>query len=251
MNSCLYVGTLRHRRHTPVPHAFRYRLFMCCIDLAELDVVFANRWLWSTKRPALAWLRRSDYLGDPTVPLDLEVRALVERETGQRPRGPVRLLTHLRMFGHGFNPVSFYYCYDQSGSKIDAIVAEITNTPWGERHAYVLSPNEHAAAGDRLHFQFDKCFHVSPFMPMDMAYDWRFTVPGEHLAVFMKNQQADKRVFDATLNLERRAMSGANLALALLRFPWLTVQVVIAIYWQAMRLWFKRVPRFDHPSPGT
>ena len=138
MQSCLYLGSLRHRRHAPRPHAFRYRVFMTYLDLGELDEVFRGRWLWSTRRPALAWMRRADYLGDPAVPLDEAVRERVARETGERPRGPIRLLTHLRMLGACFNPVSFYYCFDQAGERVETIVAEITNTPWNERHAYVL-----------------------------------------------------------------------------------------------------------------
>ena len=138
MQSCLYNGWVRHRRFAPRAHAFRYRLFMAYLDLTELDHVFRGRWFWSTRRPALAWFRRADYLGNPSVPLDQAVRDAVERDTGMRPRGPIRLLTHLRYFGHGFNPVSFYYCFDPADTRVETIVAEITNTPWAERHAYVL-----------------------------------------------------------------------------------------------------------------
>lgn len=158
MHSCLYDGWVRHRRFAPRAHAFRYRLFMAYLDLTELDRVFRGRWFWSTRRPALAWFRRADYLGDPSVPLDQAVRDCVERNTGVRPRGPIRLLTHLRYFGYVFNPVSFYYCFDTADTRVETIVAEITNTPWGERHAYVLS-----ARGEQpLRFRFGKAFHVSP-----------------------------------------------------------------------------------------
>ncbi|MEI2421818.1 DUF1365 family protein, partial [Arthrospira platensis SPKY2] len=106
---------------------------MVCLDLAELDTVFRGRWLWSTQRPALAWLRREDHLGDPAHSLDESVRRLVAERTGRRPAGPIRLLAHLRYFGHCFNPVSFYYCYDAAGERVETIVAEVNNTPWGER----------------------------------------------------------------------------------------------------------------------
>lgn len=251
LQSCLYFGTLRHRRFAPRPHAFRYRLYMTWLDLSELDEVFRGRWLWSARRPALAWLRRADYLGDPAVSLDQAVRERVALATGRRPAGPVRLLTHLRTFGHCFNPVSFYYCYDAAARQVETIVAEITNTPWNERHAYVLPTGSDGGSGrnDRpMRFRFGKSFHVSPFMAMDIEYDWRLTVPGERLGVHMVNRRDGEKLFDATLSLERRELSGANLAGALLRYPFATVEVMRAIYWQAFRLWLKRVPLHIHPA---
>lgn len=242
MHSALYTGSLRHRRFAPRPLEFRYPLFMAWLDLAELDEVFRDRWFWSVRRPALAWFRRGDYLGDSALPLEQAVRDLVARETGVRPAGPIRLLTHLRMFGHCFNPVSFYYCYDAAGGKVETIVAEITNTPWNERHAYVLP-----AHGRELRFRFGKAFHVSPFMPMALQYDWRFGDPGARLAVHMRNLEGNAKVFDATLDLERREIGAATLAGALARFPLITLQVVAAIYWQAFRLWTRRTPFYAHP----
>lgn len=244
MYSCLYEGWVRHRRYVPRAHAFRYRLFMLYLDLDELDTVFRGRWLWSTRRPALAWFRRADYLGDARVPLKQAVLDRVEQATGRRPRGPVRLLAHLRYFGYCMNPVSFYYCFDKAGARVDTVVAEITNTPWGECHAYVLpvDPGQHV-----MHFRFDKRFHVSPFMPMDLNYDWRFTEPREYLRVRMQNRRDGAPLFDATLVLEQRALSGAALARALLRFPLMTVTVIAGIYWEALRLFLKRVPIHTHP----
>ena len=254
LNSCLYVGRVRHRRFTPVPHAFGYRLFMVYLDLAELDRVFAGRWLWSTRRPAPAWFRRGDHLGAADVPLDTAVRELVEARTGARPRGPIRLLTHLRYLGYCFNPVSFYYCYDEQGEHVVNIVAEVNNTPWGERHVYVLGDCDGGTATERRH-GLRKQFHVSPFMPMDMDYDWRFGAPGERLAVHMQNFRGGQRVFDASLSLRRRPIGAASLAATLARQPLMTARVVTAIYFQALRLVLKRVPVHDHPrladNPGT
>ena len=248
MHSALYTGRLRHRRFAPREHRFSYRLFMMYVDLAEVDEIFRGRWLWSAQRPALAWLRRADYLGDPALPLDTAVRDLVATQTGVRPSGPVRMLTHLRYFGVGFNPVTFYYCFDAADTRVESIVAEITNTPWNERHAYVLNDAVAEALPRVLRYRFAKEFHVSPFMPMEMHYDWRFGVPGKHLAVNMQNVQHGERVFDATLDLTRREISAGSLAHALIAFPCMTATVIAGIYMQAIKLWFKRIPFHAHPS---
>ena len=251
MHSALYIGRLRHRRFAPREHRFNYRLFMMYVDLAELDEVFRGRWLWSARRPALAWLRRADYLGDPALPLDTAVREHVAAQTGVRPSGPIRMLTHLRYFGVGFNPVTFYYCFDANDTRVESIVAEITNTPWNERHAYVLSNAAADSTPRALRYRFAKEFHVSPFMPMEMDYDWSFGVPGERLSVNMQNFQQGARVFDATLDLTRREIGAGALARALLAFPCMTATVIAGIYLQAFKLWFKRIPFYAHPSRTT
>jgi len=248
MHSALYTGRLRHRRFAPRGHHFSYRLFMVYVDLAELDRIFRGRWLWSVRRPALAWLRRADYLGDPAKPLDAAVRDRVAQHTGGRPAGPIRMLAHLRYFGVGFNPVTFYYCFDAADTRVEAIVAEITNTPWNQRHAYVLTNPTADSRPRTLRYRFAKEFHVSPFMPMEMDYDWRFDVPGQRLHVNMQNFQQGERVFDATLNLERREISAGALARALVAFPCMTATVLAGIYVQALRLWFKRIPFHANPS---
>jgi hypothetical protein len=247
--SALYVGHLRHRRFAPRRNDFRYRIYLTLIDLDELPMVFEKRWLWSSSRPALAWFRRADYLGDPSIPLAEAVRNRVEEETGKRPSGPIRLLTHLRQFGYNFNPVSFYYVFDASGRELETVVAEITNTPWDERHSYVLSVAEAERVGAKtLRWQFDKGFHVSPFLPMDMRYDWRFTEPAETLEVHMENWREGRCDFDSTMTLRRLPMTSGNLARALWSFPLITLKVSALIYWQALRLWWKRTPFFVHPE---
>jgi DUF1365 family protein len=254
MHSALYHGWLDHRRLAPRRHAFRYRLFMAYLDLAELDQVFRGRWLWSAqpgRRLAPMRFDRRDHLGDPTQPLDEAVRALVTERTGQRPAGPIRLLTHLRCFGYLFNPVSFYYCFDAAGRAVETVVAEVNNTPWGERHCYVLRQEEPGA--DRLRAHSVKAMHVSPFHPMGLRYDWQLHTPGEALAVHMALRPAEAAaeaapVFGATLALQRVPVTGAALAGTLLRFPWMTAKVIAAIHWEALRLWLKRVPVHDHPT---
>ena len=248
MNSALYRGWVRHRRHAPVPHAFRYPLFMMYLDLDELASLFDGRWLWSARGPNLAWFRRADYLGDRRVPLDRAVRDLVEDRTGGRPAGPIRLLTHLRYFGLAMNPVSVYYCFAPGGRDVEVIVAEVTNTPWNERHAYVLRPERDGAAGAAWRFRTDKALHVSPFMDMAMRYVWRVSSPARRLVVHIENHAGDQTPFDATLALRREPLTGRSLAAALVRYPWMTAQVAGGIYWQALRLWARGVPFHAHPA---
>ena len=214
---------------TPVGHEFSYRMFMLYLDLDELPHLFDRRWLWSARRPALARFRREDHFGESRVPLSDSVRDLVARETGQRPAGPIRLLTHLRYFGHVFNPVSFYYCFDEDDSRVETIVAEVNNTPWGEQHCYVLPQSMNAGSNGHGRYFPEKVMHVSPFMQMDIDYDWRFNSPGEALTVHMENAREGRKIFDATLVLEREEINAASLARALTAYPVMTMKVVLAI----------------------
>ena len=217
------------------------------LDLDELDSVFDRRWLWSVGRRNVAEFRRSDYLGPSGTPLVEAVRDRAQQVTGRRP-GPVRLLTHLRYVGYAFNPVSFYYCYAADGASLECIIAEITNTPWRERHAYVLPVRAARRIAHSLDWTFDKTFHVSPFMAMNRKYDWHFTEPGERLAVHMNVRHEEQPEFDATLSLQRRPLNAASLSRILWRYPLMTVQVISAIHWQALRLWLKRNPVHTHPG---
>jgi DUF1365 family protein len=218
------------------------------LDLAELQHLFDGRWLWSIDRSNIANFKRSDYLGPANVPLDKAVRDKVENVHGQRPTGPIRMLTHLRYFGHCFNPVSFYYCYDAEDTRVEYIIAEITNTPWGDRHSYVLAEQQNEGEGIRKRYRFNKDFHVSPFMDFDFKYDWRFDEPGESLFIQMINTKAEAKFFEAQLSLQRREMTGAALAWVLIRFPAMTLKVLSMIYWQAFRLWLKKTPYYEHPK---
>jgi DUF1365 family protein len=249
MNNAIYHGWVRHRRYRPAKHGFRYPLFMMYLDLAELDDLFRRRWLWSARRFNLAWFRRADHLGDPSRPLDAEVRDLVEERTGERPAGPIRLLTHLRYFGYGFNPVSFYYCFTPDGASVKTVVAEVNNTPWGEQHCYVLHRRSGQPACRALDVEHPKEFHVSPFMGMNQKYRWRVSAPGASLTVHIENIETERRIFDATMRLKRRPIRASSLAGVLLRYPFMTLQVIVAIHYQALRLWLKRVP--SHAHPGT
>ncbi len=268
---------MRHRRHGTPADELRHRMFMVYLDLDELPQCLDGRLLWSARRPALAWFRRADHLGDPRTPLADAVRELVAERTGTRPDGPIRLLTHLRYFGHCFNPVSFYYCYDAdaggdgqgdaTGERLSAVVAHVTNTPWGESHSYVLgaSGEGEGASTDHgstalLRGRSPKQLHVSPLMGMEHTYEWRVSEPAERLSVHIESQSAGgggartpvnacggERVFDATLSLRRRELSGRELARALVRYPLQTLRIVARIYGHALSLRLRGARYFPHP----
>lgn len=241
VHSAIYDGRVQHRRHAPKRHRFGYRVYLLYLDLDELGHLtgpggaLQRRW-W---RPLS--FRRADYLGPAEVPLKQAVLDRVERELGRRPRGAVRMLTHLRTWGYVFNPVTFYYCFDEQ-DRLDCVLAEITNTPWRERHVYVV-----AAQHGAVHATFAKDFHVSPFLPMEQTYRWRFTAPGDVLQVAMENLEGAGVVFDASLSAARRQLDRATLRRLCLRHPWITAKVIVAIHWNALRLWLKRVPFHVHP----
>lgn len=244
--SAVYDGWVRHRRFSPVAHEFTYRHAMLLLDLDELPAVFDGHPLYSARRAAPARFHRGDHMGDPELPLAECVRDLVEERTGARPMGPVRLLTTLRTFGHVFNPVCFYYLFAPGGERVQAVVAQVTNTPWGESHSYVLRRDREGAV---MRDEMEKVLHVSPFIGMDHRYDWRVSEPNGTLLVHIDERDTGgEHVFDATLSLTRRELSRARLTRLLMRFPATSLRVVALIYWNALRLRLKGAPY--HPHPG-
>jgi DUF1365 family protein len=245
--SAIYEGWVRHRRFEPVEHEFSYRLFLMYLDLDELPGLFDPYPLWSARRRAAARFRREDFMGDPARALDECARDAVEAETGNRPAGPVRLLAGLRYLGHSFNPVSFYYCFDSAGERVEAVVADVENIPWGERHAYVLARGQRE--GQVLSDEMDKALHVSPLMGMDQTYRFRAGEPGERLAVHIESRPRaqEGRTFDATLSLRRHELSQPRMAWMLARYPAMSLRVVAKIYAQSLRLKLKGARYFPHP----
>lgn len=247
MRSALYEGVVVHRRHEPFRHVFRRRLGWIALDLDELDRVFRGRWLWGVDRARPVSFRRRDHLGPPDEPLAASVRGLVAERTGARPRGPVLLLTTPRQLGFSFNPVSFFYCFDRAGEDLEAVVAEVTNTPWNERHCYALDVRGARRAGPLVRVSTPKSFHVSPFMGMDHRYEWTLRAPGRRLSVGIRSLREGRCVFDATLALERREIDGRSLAGALVRFPLQGVRTLAGIYLEALRLHRRGAPFHPHP----
>jgi DUF1365 family protein len=251
--SAVYEGTIRHRRFEPVEHEFSYRLFLMYLDLGELPGVLDPYPLWSARHRALARFRREDFMGDPARPLDECARDAVEAETGSRPAGPVRLLGGLRYLGHSFNPVSFYYCFDSAGERVEAVVADVESIPWGESYPYVLARGD-GEGGPVLRDELDKTLHVSPLMGMDQTYAFRAGEPGERLSVHIESRPGGEREgrtgksFDATLNLRRRELSRPLLTGLLARYPAMSLQVVAKIYAQSLRLKLKGARYFPHPQ---
>lgn len=249
MKSALYFGTVRHRRFQPKRHAFSYQLLYFFLDLQEIERLFRIPLLFARRGPSVLAFRRANYLGDPSRSLDEAVRDAVTAELGERPTGPIRLLTQISYFGFCFNPISLYYCYDARDARVEFIVAQVTNTPWHERHTYVVR----CQPGAPLDFVVPKKFHVSPFMPMALEYRWRLSSPGRALNVHMENHEiggGGRAIFDATMTLERRPLTAFGVARGLLAFPLLTIKAYLAIYLQAALLFLKRFRFYGHPTSG-
>ena len=237
IDSGLFVGTLRHRRFTPVPHAFTYPVFMALLDISRVPELMRvsrltsqNRWNWAS-------FDDRDHLGDPARPLRERLGVDAARHGIALPDGPIFLLTHLRYLGYGFNPVSFFYCFDRA-ERLQLVLAEVNNT-FGGSHNYWLRPD---SASRTFRAAADKSLYVSPFMPVDLEYAFAFTRPADGLVAHMKTIRAGAVSFDATLSLARRPWNAAEIRRVLFRHPAMTANVIAGIHWQALKLWWKGVP---------
>ena len=244
MHSCLYRGHVRHRRLAPA-HRFQYSTSWAYLDLSEIDDIIRSSWCLSAKRFAPACFRRADHFGDPDLPMTDAVHELVRGKTGLQLNGPIRLLTQLRHFGVYFSPVNIFYCFDQR-ETLTALVAEVSNTPWNERHLYVLwEGNRRPESSTR--YSHTKEFHVSPFMGMDSQYEWRVSSPKEKLHLSLGCDRNSDRIFQANLHLNRVVMTDRQLVRSMLRRPVAAAHVVGAIYYQALRLRMKKCQFYPHP----
>jgi DUF1365 family protein len=250
-HSAIYTGQIRHRRHREGKHAFTYPIAMLYVDLDELPTLFNSMPFWSAHRPAPGWFREQDYLADVSgETLRQRVNHTIFKATGKHFSGAVRLLAHPRYFGIGMNPISCFYCYKVDGATLQYLIAEVINTPWRERIAYVLPCDPEQK---QQQVRFAKQMHVSPFNPMAMDYVARFNSAEEQLYLHLENRALtpdspeEQVITDATLTLTRQPVSRANLLNILWKFPLMTTQVAVGIYWQALQLWW-RGARFHHHS---
>lgn len=248
LHSRICEGWIRHRRHLPKAHAFRYPLFMTWLDLDEVDTVFAKSRLWSKQRFNLVGVYRGDYLGPVELDLRSAVKARIKQQTGEIFHGRICLLTHLRYLGFAFNPVSFYFCFPEGSDNPRFIIAEINNTPWNERFCYVLDTGHAQTQNHKWTFEFDKDFHVSPFMPMDVRYLWRFVLQPDKITVHMQLHRLAECCFDATLQLNMLELSTETMRTIPSRYPFITSAIAFRIYWHAFRLWLKGIPFYSHPE---
>lgn len=238
----LYEGTVAHRRHGSHARSFTPRLFLAHLDVDALPGSLDRLPGWSARRAAPLHFRRRDYLDGGDAPLGDAVRDLVQARLGRRPAGPVTLLAQLRTFGWLFNPLAVYWCWSPAGG-LDAVVLEVSNTPWGERTWYVLDARD----GTRR-ARVGKQMHVSPFLPTDgVEYRVSWTEPGDDLHLRIDVRRAGVPLFDATLDLHRVALDRRRAVTMPVRHWLLPLRVSAGIYLEAAKLWLRGAPVHRHP----
>jgi DUF1365 family protein len=247
MESCLYEGVVYHERLQPVKHRFHYRLCMHFVDLAEAPTLLRTG-LLSNQRFSPNGFLRCDHFGDPKQPLDESVRDLVQRDTGFEVNGPIRVLTQLRTLGYYFSPLNLFFCFESKGPGLRAVVAEVQNTPWHERHCYVLWRGNQVGTAPEAEYRHRKSFHVSPFMGMDVDYHWRLSAPSERLQIAIDNTQGNGSIFRASMMLRSVPLSSITQRAMHWHYPMMSARITAAIYWQAYCLWRMKCPFYPHPN---
>jgi len=242
----IYEGTARHLRITPTRREFAPRLFLAYLDVDALPGSLDPLPGWSGRRRAPVHFRRRDFFDGGSGPLGDAVRDLVDERLGRRPEGPVHLLAHVRTFGWLFNPLAVYYCWNREGRALDALILEVTNTPWNDRHCYVIDARN--ADGTQT---VAKSMHVSPFLPMDLDYRVSWTTPGERLRLDIEVMRNGTTVFSAGLALRRSVLDRRRAVGVLLRHPVAPLRVSLAIYRRALALFLARVPLYRHPAEAA
>ena len=246
-DSLIFTGEVRHRRFAPKPHTFSYKLFMFCFDIAQINAAFKDIKPISLEQFNWFTFARKNYLINSELSLDECARQLVFAKFATYPKGKIYLLTHLSCFGYCFNPISLYFIFDDTNHYLDYLILEVTNTPWGERHHYILAHPKRPIEGN-YQFQFEKELHVSPFLAMNYRYQFNTKLTKQEIIVHMENHSAEKKDFDVTLKLKAVDEKTTSFNKVFSSYPLITHKVVAAIYWQALQLWMKGIPFHSHPK---
>lgn len=252
MSLGVFKGSIKHNRHKPRKHAFKYPAMQVCLDIEQPELIDQASPFWSSKRFNLVRFDSQNYLplsGGSSTSLAARVKACILEHTGNRFSGQSFLLANLSFWGHCFNPVSFFCCYESGDLRY--LIAEVNNTPWGERFVYVCDLRAKKVRVDEQgysHARFDKAFHVSPFMPMDLVYRWTFKISASHFYINMNLLEDEKSIFNAALDLSGQALTRSMANRLPFKYPFLSLSILSKIYWQAIKLFAKRIPVHAHPS---
>lgn len=246
LRSCLYRGSVMHRRLRPKLHRFRYRAFWLLLDLDELPEIAARLSLFSHNRFNLFALHDTDHGDGSATPLRAQAEQQLACAGVDIAGGPIRLFCMPRTLGYSFNPISIYFCHRPSG-ELAAIIYQVHNT-FGERHAYVA---EVAAGVAPISHGCRKTFHVSPFMDMDMSYRFRLNQPDEQFALGIATSQHGHAMLSACLAASRERLCDRALLRNFIAIPFVTAKVILAIHWEALRLWLKGIRLRERPRAAT
>ncbi|NVJ66791.1 MAG: DUF1365 domain-containing protein [Gammaproteobacteria bacterium] len=250
-----FIGKIRHNRYKPKSHRFEYSMYWSLLDL-ELVEANSNKYSYlSSEKWNILSFRAKDFFCRHNKTNKGSIQDFIKEKTGKCFSGKVLLLSHLRFLGFNFNSVSFYFCINKQG-VLEHIVSEITNTPWGERHPYLLSCDNDSKRGDCYIFNFEKEFHISPFVSMEMDYQWLFKIEQNQLRIHMKvnkknaepSQSNNSKVIDVTFTGNHLPLSQSNINRMLLKHSFQPLKMAWRIYWQALKLWLKKIPFYSHPK---